>query len=342
LPGASTNAVASVIAAGIVTTKQYADPGFIQEVNHTTWFSPHADSRKPRDEREPLTFCLDQIDDGTMSFHWGGGYVETKEHGTMPCVTEEVFWKMANAVERGPRDIIRVVFDDYGTAFCTKGGMKWLSKAMMLQLRHIGVYVLSLCHRACENYFPAAMGILFDSYVIFKPAMDSAKELRHILLSCRMDWTPPRVAHFILCVSMLHAQWMEARPTRTRSSSRTKKDGLEYFAWRNSDTQFHCTQLWSPVNWVASGLSGLRGLQDSECQVPGSPFDKMLGGKLGNITTSLLHTHPFSHTPSLYPFYLPCAYFLSVFPHYGWMPHNAGFGFLDLTPSILLLRQFWD
>jgi hypothetical protein len=28
--------------------------------------------------------------------------------------------------------------------------------------------------------------------------------------------------------------------------------------------------------------------------------------------------------------------------HYGWMPHNAGFGFLDLTPSILLLRQFWD
>jgi hypothetical protein len=27
---------------------------------------------------------------------------------------------------------------------------------------------------------------------------------------------------------------------------------------------------------------------------------------------------------------------------YGWMPHNASFGFLDLTPSILLLRQFWD
>jgi hypothetical protein len=26
----------------------------------------------------------------------------------------------------------------------------------------------------------------------------------------------------------------------------------------------------------------------------------------------------------------------------GWMPHNAGFGFLDLTPSILLLRQFCD
>jgi hypothetical protein len=28
--------------------------------------------------------------------------------------------------------------------------------------------------------------------------------------------------------------------------------------------------------------------------------------------------------------------------YYGWMPHNASFGFLDLTPSILLLRQFWD
>jgi hypothetical protein len=27
---------------------------------------------------------------------------------------------------------------------------------------------------------------------------------------------------------------------------------------------------------------------------------------------------------------------------YGWMPHNAGFGFLDLTPLILFLRQFWD
>jgi hypothetical protein len=25
-----------------------------------------------------------------------------------------------------------------------------------------------------------------------------------------------------------------------------------------------------------------------------------------------------------------------------WIPHNASFGFLDLTPSILLLRQFWD
>jgi hypothetical protein len=37
-------------------------------------------------------------------------------------------------------------------------------------------------------------------------------------------------------------------------------------------------------------------------------------------------------------------YSLSLLAHfqYGWMPHNASFGFLDLTPSILLLRQFWD
>jgi hypothetical protein len=27
---------------------------------------------------------------------------------------------------------------------------------------------------------------------------------------------------------------------------------------------------------------------------------------------------------------------------YRWIPHSASFGFLDLTPSILLLRQFWD
>jgi hypothetical protein len=27
---------------------------------------------------------------------------------------------------------------------------------------------------------------------------------------------------------------------------------------------------------------------------------------------------------------------------YRWIAHNASFGFLDLTPSILLLRQFWD
>jgi hypothetical protein len=32
----------------------------------------------------------------------------------------------------------------------------------------------------------------------------------------------------------------------------------------------------------------------------------------------------------------------SFFSSYGWIPHNASFGFLDLTPSILLLRQFWD
>jgi hypothetical protein len=27
---------------------------------------------------------------------------------------------------------------------------------------------------------------------------------------------------------------------------------------------------------------------------------------------------------------------------YGWMPHNASFGFLDLDPSILHSNWFWD
>jgi hypothetical protein len=27
---------------------------------------------------------------------------------------------------------------------------------------------------------------------------------------------------------------------------------------------------------------------------------------------------------------------------YGWIPHNAGFGFLDLAPSILHSNWFWD
>ena len=263
--------------AAIVTMKQYTDSGFIQEVKHTIWFSPHADRRIPKDKREPLTFCLDQIDDGSISFHWGGGYVETKDYGTLPCVTEEVFWKMVNAVERGPRDIIRVVFDDYGPAFCQKDGMKWLSKAMMLQLRHTGVYVLSLFHRACQPYFPVAMGILFDSYVIFKPAMDSVKELRHITdLPHGLDVTKGGLFHTMRKFAVRAVDGSTAA-TDKNAFIFTKKDGLEYFAWRNTDTQFQCTQLRPPDNWLASGL---RGLQADECQVPGSPFDKLLGGKL--------------------------------------------------------------
>jgi hypothetical protein len=27
---------------------------------------------------------------------------------------------------------------------------------------------------------------------------------------------------------------------------------------------------------------------------------------------------------------------------HGWIPHNAGFGFLDLAPSILHSNWFWD
>ena len=31
-----------------------------------------------------------------------------------------------------------------------------------------------------------------------------------------------------------------------------------------------------------------------------------------------------------------------VIEGYGWIPHNAGFGFLDLAPSILHSNWFWD
>jgi hypothetical protein len=32
----------------------------------------------------------------------------------------------------------------------------------------------------------------------------------------------------------------------------------------------------------------------------------------------------------------------SVEQRYGWIPHNAGFGFLDPAPSILHSNWFWD
>jgi hypothetical protein len=168
-----------------------------------------------------------------MSFHWGGGYVETKEHGTLPSVTEEVLWKMVNAVERGPGEKIRVCFGDYGAAFCTEGGMSWLSKAMMLQLRHLGIYVLSLFHQACQPYFPVAMSILFDTYWIFKPTMYSAKELRHIIeLPHGLDTTKGGPFH---TVRKFAIRSVDGSPASDKNALIfTKKDGLEYFAWRNT------------------------------------------------------------------------------------------------------------
>jgi hypothetical protein len=44
----------------------------------------------------------------------------------------------------------------------------------------------------------------------------------------------------------------------------------------------------------------------------------------------------------MWPDATPTALLLQLLLNYGWMQHNAGFDFLDLTPSILLLRQFWD
>jgi hypothetical protein len=54
--------------------------------------------------------------------------------------------------------------------------------------------------------------------------------------------------------------------------------------------------------------------------------------------TKCVHGTGRSNFPRQVP-HLICPKFYA-FTCYGWMPHNAGFGFLDLTPSILLLRQF--
>jgi hypothetical protein len=55
-------------------------------------------------------------------------------------------------------------------------------------------------------------------------------------------------------------------------------------------------------------------------------------------------TKPFLQDPPALPeieaFHGVDYYYSKV--RYGWIPHNASFGFMDLTPSILLLRQFWD
>jgi hypothetical protein len=39
--------------------------------------------------------------------------------------------------------------------------------------------------------------------------------------------------------------------------------------------------------------------------------------------------------PSYPPLPLLRAHAVSLSPSYGWIPHNAGFGFLDLTPATL-------
>jgi hypothetical protein len=43
--------------------------------------------------------------------------------------------------------------------------------------------------------------------------------------------------------------------------------------------------------------------------------------------------------PSVWDSFTLCG---SASSQYGWMPHNAGFGFLDLAPSILHSNWFWD
>jgi hypothetical protein len=172
-----------------------------------------------------------------------------------------VFWKLVDAVVRRPGESIRVVFNDYGPAFCAKGGLLWLTKALMLQLRHRNIQILGLHHFACEPYFPVAMGIWHDSYFVFKPGMDSEKELRHV----------KQMPHGLDTSKNGQFQTVRRYATRAVDGSMeggnrntfivTKLDGLEYFSWRNTGTKFHCHQLTMPPNVRAVG---------------GSPFDKVI------------------------------------------------------------------
>ena len=76
------------------------------------------------------------------------------------------------------------------------------------------------------------MGILFDSYVIFKPAMDSVKELRHITdLPHGLDVTKGGLFHTMRKFAVRAVDGSTAA-TDKNAFIFTKKDGLEYFAWR--------------------------------------------------------------------------------------------------------------
>ena len=74
------------------------------------------------------------------------------------------------------------------------------------------------------------MGILFDSYVIFKPAMDSVKELRHITdLPHGLDVTKGGLFHTMRKFAVRAVDGSTAA-TDKNAFIFTKKDGLEYFA----------------------------------------------------------------------------------------------------------------
>jgi hypothetical protein len=64
-----------------------------------------------------------------------------------------------------------------------------------------------------------------------------------------------------------------------------------------------------------------------------------------------LRKYPGLNTPLGIPGVFPGIFSLLVYfwpfwgyfgTNYGWMPHNAIFGFLDLAPSILHSNWFWD
>jgi hypothetical protein len=252
--------------ADVLLLLTYINSGFIQPAVHTIWFSPHVNRRTPFTDRHFLTACLDQCCDGSWTFHWGGG----KNKDSKPYLDEAIFRAMISAVNRDPGEIIRVVLDDFGDAYGIKE-MKWLTSALMLELRHMNVVVICLYHRCCQPWFPVSQKILFDCFVIFKPAFESEEELRHI----------KNLSHG-LSGRQFTAAWkfatriFDAVAGDRKNAFIFTKNGntLAYYAWLNTTTQFHCFKFAAAANMLTQGEDVF---ETSSRAATGSPFDTVIG-----------------------------------------------------------------
>jgi hypothetical protein len=252
--------------ANVLLLQTYTDNNFIQPVAHTILFSPHMNRQTPFDERHYLSACIDQCCNGSWTFHWGGGKTEDSK----PYLTEVAFRAMISAVNRAPGEIIRVVLDDFGDAFCIKE-MKWLTSALMLELRHMNVVVAALYHRCSQPFFPVSHKVLFDCFFIFKPAFEAEEELRHI----------KNLSHG-LSGRQFTAAWkfatriFDANAGDRKNAFIFTKNGntIAYYAWLNTTTQFHCFKFAAAANMLTQGEDVF---ETSSQHVAGSPFDKVIG-----------------------------------------------------------------
>jgi hypothetical protein len=150
--------------------------------------------------------------------------------------------------------------------------MKWLTSALVLELRHMDVVIAALYHRCCQPWFPLSQKILFDCFVISKPAFESEEELRHI----------KDLSHGILSGRQFTAAWefatriFDANAGDRKSAFIFTKNGntIAYCAWLNTTTQFHCFKFAAAANML---LQGEDVFETSSQHVAGSPFDKVIG-----------------------------------------------------------------